>query len=146
MKAKMIHLRKTPTMAFKDREERSVPMTLAFHDFLKKYKLREPFMLRPEVEKGKSLYRYDFGAPFKKHVEACKLPWVTPHVMRHTFASLLASAGTSIYVIAEWLGDDVRVVQRHYARLLPMHEEIEKAFTTPASPPSSGARKRRPNR
>ena len=32
---------------------------------------------------------------------------MTPHIMRHTFASLLASAGVSIYKIAKWLGDDV---------------------------------------
>jgi integrase len=41
----------------------------------------------------------------------------TPHIARHTFASLLASAGVSIYKIAQWLDDDVRVVQQHYAKL-----------------------------
>jgi integrase len=34
--------------------------------------------------------------------------WVTPHVMRHSFASILASAGKSIFKISEWLGDSVR--------------------------------------
>jgi len=135
---KMIHLRKTETMQFKDGEERSVPMTSQFHAFLATYGLREPFMLRPDVTMGKSIYRYDFGRPFSGHVKACGLPWVTPHVMRHTFASLLASAGTSIYLISEWLGDDVRVVQRHYARLLPLHGEIEKAFTQVVPQPSTG--------
>ena len=125
---KMIHLRKTDTMQFKDQEERSVPMTNAFHAFLLDYGLREPFMLRPDVTQGKAIYRYDFGRPFQDHATACGFKWVTPHVMRHTFASLLASAGTSIYLISEWLGDDVRVVQRHYARLLPLHDEIERAF------------------
>ena len=56
------------------------------------------------------------------------LEWVTPHVMRHTFASLLASEGVSIYKITLWLGDDVRVVQKHYAKLLPKDEDIECAF------------------
>ena len=36
--------------------------------------------------------------------------------MRHSFASNLATAGVSIFKIAEWLGDDVRVVQRTYAK------------------------------
>jgi integrase len=53
---------------------------------------------------------------------------VTPHIARHTFASLLASAGVSIYKIAQWLGDDVRVVQQHYAKLLPKDADIEAAF------------------
>ena len=57
-----------------------------------------------------------------------KCEWVTPHIMRHTFASLLASAGVSIFKIAQWLGDDVRVTQKHYAKLLPKDEDIEKAF------------------
>ena len=134
MKAKIIHLRKTPTMDFKDGEERSVPMTTEFHRFLLEYGLREPFMLRPEVKPGKSLYRYCFKHPFANHVQAHGLSWVTPHIMRHTFASLLASAGTSIYLISEWLGDDVQVTQHHYARLLPLHDEIERAFT--ANPPA----------
>ena len=61
-------------------------------------------------------------------MKAQGLGWVTPHVMRHTFASLLASKGVSIYKIALWLGDDVRVVQKHYAKLLPKDEDIESAF------------------
>ena len=88
------------------------------------YGLREPYMLHPEVAKGKSLYRYDFDRPFREYVKAQGFSWVTPHVMRHTFASILASRGVSIYLVAEWLGDDVRVVQKHYARLLPSHEMI----------------------
>ena len=34
-----------------------------------------------------------------------------------------------IYKIATWLRDDVRVVQKHYAKLLPKDEDIEKAFS-----------------
>jgi hypothetical protein len=48
--------------------------------------------------------------------------------MRHTFASLLAIAGVSIFKIAQWLGDDVKVVERHYAHLLPQDSDIERAF------------------
>ena len=35
----------------------------------------------------------------------------------------------SIFEIAIWLGDDVRVVQKHYAKLSPKAEDIEKAFS-----------------
>jgi integrase len=109
LKAGLLHLRKTPTMQFKDREERTI-------------------MLRPEVTHGKSIYRYDFGLPFDTYMKTQKCEWVTPHTMRHTFASLLASAGVSIYKIAVWLGDDVRVVQRHYAKLSPLDRDIDLAF------------------
>jgi integrase len=64
--------------------------------------------------------------------EASRKPWpvtrVKSYVMRHTFASLLAIAGVSIVKIAEWLGDDVKVVERHYAHLLPQDLDIERAF------------------
>jgi hypothetical protein len=53
---------------------------------------------------------------------------------RHTFASLLAIAGVSIFKIAQWLGDDVRVVERHYAHLLPQDLDIERAFGKEPSP------------
>jgi integrase len=124
-----LHLRKTTTMNFKDREERSIPLTIHFQTFLKSYGLRDPFMLRPEVPHGKWLYRYDFRASFTKYMRAQGCDWVTPHTMRHTFASLLVSAGESIYKVAVWLGDEVGTVQKHYGHLTPDNHGIEKAFS-----------------
>lgn len=48
---------------------------------------------------------------------AQQLSWVTPHVMRHSFASALKTAGKSIAKIADWLGDTERVTERNYAHL-----------------------------
>ena len=45
-----------------------------------------------------------------------------------SFASICVSKGIDIYRIATWPGDDVRVVQRHYAKLRPDDREIMKAF------------------
>jgi integrase len=125
--AGLLHLRKTSTINFKDREERTVPLTIQFLEFLKGYRLREPYMLAPKVVHGKNRYRYDFTRPFKEHAAMNGLGWVTPHTMRHTFASLLASAGVSLYKISVWMGDDPRVVDRRYARLKPRDEDIEKS-------------------
>jgi integrase len=128
LRAGQVHMRKTPTMKFKDREERTIPLTAEFNRFLKRYGLRQPFMLHPENQHGLNRYRYDFTRPFRLYMKAQGCPWVTPHIMRHTFASLLASRGESIYQIAVWMGDDVRVVQKHYAKLLPIRGVIDKAF------------------
>jgi integrase len=128
LKAGSIHIRKTDTFRPKDREDRAIPMTKAFKAFLKSYGLRSPFMLRPDVPHGKSRYRWDFRRPWAEYVAKHDCPCVTPHIARHTFASLLASANVSIYEIAQWLGDDVRVVQKHYAKLLPKDADIEAAF------------------
>jgi integrase len=158
LRNRQIHMRKHDGIQFKDQEERSIPMTTAFAAFLEQYGLRDPYLLRPEVKKGKSLYRYDFERPFTQYIESCfechtcggfvmkeeKCPkcggvdlrccdWITTHIMRHTFASLLASAGESIYDIAVWLGDDVRVVQKHYAKLLPMKRDLGVAFQSASS-------------
>jgi integrase len=129
LKEGLIHVRKTETFRPKDRDERTIPMTKAFKAFLKTYRLRSPFMVQPDVPHGESRYRWDFRRPWTEYVSKHKCPWVTPHVARHTFASLLASAGVSIYKVAQWLGDDVRVVQQHYAKLLPKDADIEAAFS-----------------
>lgn len=132
---RQIHLRKHAGIQFKDQEERSLPMTHQFAEFLAEYKLREPYMLHGEVKKGRSLYRYDFERYFKTYMLEKGCPEVTTHIMRHTFASLLASArrpddgpANSIFEIAVWLGDDVRVVQKHYAKLLPVKRDVGAAF------------------
>ena len=50
-----LHLRKTTTMNFKDREERSIPFTIEFQKFLKSYGMRAPFMLSPPWKMALSL-------------------------------------------------------------------------------------------
>jgi integrase len=126
--AGLLHLRKTATINFKDREERTIPLTNSFSEFLRNYGLRDPFMLHPSVKHGRNRYRYDFTRPFNEHAQRCNLAWVTPHTMRHTFASLLASAGRSLFKISVWMGDDPRVVERRYARLKPNDTEIDPAY------------------
>jgi integrase len=129
LKACQLHLRKTPTIQFKDREERSIPMTGEFVRFIRdEYGLREPFMLHPENEHGRNRYRYDFKRPFAEYMMRQGCPWVTPHTMRHTFASLLASDNHSIFKIAVYLGDGVKVVEKHYAKLLPQVGAFDSAF------------------
>jgi integrase len=123
-----LHVRATDTFRPKDREARTIPLTREFQHFLRRYGMRSPFMLRPDVPHGDARYRYDFRRPWSAFTQQQGLEWVTPHVMRHTFASLLASEGVSIYKIALWLGVDVRVVQKHYAKLLPKDADIECAF------------------
>jgi len=117
----------------KDKDKRAIPLSRQFRNFLLNEmridgELPGPFVLRPEVKQGKSRYRYDFRRPFEEYVTSKKLKWLKPHIMRHTFASLLAIAGVSIFKIAKWLGDDVKVVERHYAHLLPQDADIERAF------------------
>ncbi len=111
----------------KNGKQRHVPLTHPFRTFLKQYlKGLEPldFVLKLEVKHGASRYRYDFRRPFGDYMATQQVPWVTPHVMRHSFASNLKIAGKSIAKIADWLGDTERVTERNYAHLKPDDEDI----------------------
>ena len=125
----------------KNKKNRYIPLSPDFKAFLTGYKLRGPYMLEPTVEHGKAEYRYDFRAPwFKVRAAAAaninatlekqgkeptaNFDWLTPHVARHTFASLLAQKGVSIYKIAEWIGDTIEVTTQHYAHLAPTDSAI----------------------
>lgn len=46
---------------------------------------------------------------------------VTPHTMRHTWATLAARAGFSMYKIAGVLGDSVSTVEKNYLKHAPDH-------------------------
>jgi integrase len=121
-----IDLRDTPDFRFNDKKRRrKIPLRESFRLFLDRYGLREPFMLRPDIGQGKSIYRYDFSKPFRDYMAGQGVPWVTPHVMRHTFASLLVMKGTSVFKVATWLGDSVRTTEVHYAHLSPRDVDIE---------------------
>ena len=47
--------------------------------------------------------------------------WVTPHVMRHTSATLMLRAGIPIWEVAGVLGDTVQTVQKVYGHHCPDH-------------------------
>lgn len=126
-----IHVQNTPTFRIKDREARFIPMSQRVRAFLREYlkgKAPDQWALRPNTVHGKGTYRYDFHAPYNLFLAEMKMRWVTAHVMRHTFASLLAQEGVSIFKVAKWLGDGVEVVQKHYAHLAPQDSDLERAM------------------
>ncbi len=129
----IIHIVESDNWKPKDKDKRTIPLTGAFKEFLLEQmavngELPSPFLIQPNKEQRKARYRYDFRKPFEQYLSGKGFSWVKPHVMRHTFASLLAIAGVSIFKIAQWLGDDVSVVERHYAHLSPQDSDIEWAF------------------
>lgn len=126
---------RTSTFVPKDRERREVPLTRAFLAFLATYPLPFPFVLKPSVRHWRALYRYDFRLPFRRHMERHGCPWVTPHVMRHTFATQYISAGGSLFRLARYLGDTPETTEKHYAHLIPDREDIERGHINPATPP-----------
>jgi hypothetical protein len=57
-----------------------------------------------------SKYRYDTSKRVRSHFTLCKVN-ASFHDMRRSFGSNRASAGTSIYKIASWLGDTMLVLE-----------------------------------
>ena len=125
-----LHVRRSHGFTPKDKEERTIDLTREFAAFLSAYldgTAPDAFALEPSVGRGLWRYRYDFIRPFREYMTAQGFGWLTPHGMRHSFACNLVNGGVPIFHVAEWLGDGVAVVQRHYARLAPGSGNIQRA-------------------
>ncbi len=74
-------------------------------------------------EERKNQYFMDSPGSIRKAFSTFMAKWgyeaVTPHVLRHSCATRLASAGTSMIEIAALLGDDVTTIEKHYLHLSP---------------------------
>jgi integrase len=127
--AGLLHLAADDGWKAKDGENRTIPLTARFIEFLREYGLREPYMLRPSKKQGKGFYRVFIRREFDAHMKACNVTGVTFHDLRRTFASLHVSAGTSVYIVAQWCGDAVDIIQRHYGHLHHANRgDIERAW------------------
>jgi integrase len=129
MSERLLHVTRCEAWDTKDHEDRTVPLTDQFHAFLTdSYGLPSPFMIAPKKLKAyRHRYRFDFSTRFENYVKS-KGVATTFHDCRRTFCSLHVSAGTSVYKVAKWIGDDVNVVTRHYGHLSPSDSEINRAF------------------
>ena len=89
----------------------------------------EEFILwpnQPEKEGTVTKYRNDFTTAFRTVCKAANLKYVTPHTLRHTFASQHAIAGTSLYKVGTWLGHASVATTQIYAHLSPDDPDIDR--------------------
>jgi integrase len=125
----LLHVAEHGNFVPKDGDNRPIPITDRFGEFLKGYlagRKNGQYVLAPEkTVKVQSKYRYDVGKRVRSHFTRCQVN-ASFHDMRRSFGSNRASAGTSIYKIAAWLGDTIEVVQRSYGHLIPQDAEINK--------------------
>ena len=81
----------------------------------------------------------DIRRAFNKVVEEAaqtidkRLAAVTPHTLRHTWATLAARAGVDLYEIAGVLGDTLATVERNYLHHCPNHLRGAINFKTAAA-------------
>lgn len=112
----------------KSGKDRTFPLHSKLRDILEPYRADpEDFILypdQPEKDGTETKYRVDFTWAFETVCKKAGLPWVTPHVLRHTFASQLAMAGVSLYKIGTWLGHADAKTTQIYAHLVPDDTDI----------------------
>jgi integrase len=125
----LLHVSNNGNYVTKDRDNRTIPLTDRFAEFLKGYLPgRNPsqYVLAPQkTVKGKNKYRYDTNKRVRSHFVRLGID-CTHHDMRRSFASNRASAGVSIYKVAMWLGDGVEVVSKSYGHLAPKDADVNK--------------------
>ncbi len=62
---------------------------------------------------------YEVGRAFRNYARTVGLGWITPHVLRHTGATLMAQQGVSMWEIAGIMGDRTDTVEKHYLKHHP---------------------------
>ena len=133
-----ISIHKTDTFTPKNKKNRTVPISKTFREFLATFTMPDStFIVEPERLDNTGKYRYNFSGRWQETRKLAQaklseesqnvvdLSWLCPHVARHTFASILAQSGVSIYKVALWLGDTVQVTTMHYAHLAPSDNAID---------------------
>lgn len=125
----LLHVSNNGDFVTKDRDNRTIPLTNRFAEFLKGYlagRDSSHYVLAAEkTAKAETKYRYDTSKRVRSHFERLKIN-CTFHDMRRSFASTRASAGVSIYKIAAWLGDGIVVVSKSYGHLAPKDADVNK--------------------
>jgi len=88
---------------------------------LKRWKERRPKSpllfptVRSESGKGKAIEPRSFRLQFARYVEAAEIPkWVTPHVLRHSFATSFLNRGGNIRTLQLILGHSSLAVTEQY--------------------------------
>lgn len=86
----------------------------ALADHLEAYVAEEPTALVFATASGSYLARQNFTATFRRAVEACELPPVRVHELRHTGATLAAATGASTAELMGRLGHSSPAAALHY--------------------------------
>lgn len=125
---KIVHIVNDEHFTTKNAKNRAVPICEELLAILSPHAKASGFVLKPRLAfKPNRRYRWEFKNLFDVLVAEAGLPdWVTPHVLRHTFASLAAQAGVSLFKIGAWMGHSMTEVTEIYAHLAAYDADINK--------------------
>jgi integrase len=112
----------------KSGRNRTVPICEDLAELLRKHQRAAGYVVNDRIQgyTGKR-YRFNPGRLFDRVSKEAGLDaMLTPHVLRHTFASLAAQAGISLYKIGSWMGHTMSEVTEIYAHLAQYDADIER--------------------
>ncbi len=121
-----IHVTGSHGFEIKDYDDRSIPMNRRIYDELFPFRQAEGYVF-PEIRKGPHLrYRVDLSESLMVALKKAGLPTKKPYQrLRHSFGSILAQKGVSVFKISKWMGHSTVVVtEKHYAGLQSYDPEI----------------------
>ena len=110
----------------KSKRSRTLPFSSKLREILEKYRDGKKNGFVFDNATGSKEYHYYFRKVFDRVRKESNLDWVTPHIMRHTFGSLLAQQGVSLYKIGKWMGHSHTRVTELYAHLQAQDDDIER--------------------
>lgn len=119
----------TEDFTTKSGKYRTVPICDEMMAIFTRYRQAAGFVMAPKKPyRDKARYRWEFRDGFKDMVIEAKLDVrvITPHALRHTFASTLAQRGVSLYKIAAWMGHSTASVTELYAHLTAYDDDIRR--------------------
>ena len=122
-----IQVRSFEGFQIKDHDERSIPMNRRIYDELYPHHQQEGYVF-PHMRNAKhQRYRIDLRASLTAALRDADLPTEHPYQrLRHSFGSLLAQQGVSLFKISKWMGHSTVVVtEKHYAGLQVYDAEID---------------------
>ncbi len=124
----------------KDGEARAIPVHADLATLLRTHRRVEGYILEPKkrmpLRGGRHHnYRYDPQALWNRLIRKVQERGgkrITPHGMRHSFASNLLIAGVSDVLVARWLGHaDTSMLHERYGHLLAYHGDIDRVRLGP---------------
>jgi integrase/recombinase XerD len=123
----VIHVKSFPGFSIKDHDERMIPMNRRIWEELYPFRQDQGYVIAPERGSKGGRYRVDVRSALVSALVDAELAIDKPYQrLRHSFGSILAQEGVSIFKVSKWMGhSSVQVTERHYAGLQSYDPDID---------------------
>ncbi|MBA3845076.1 MAG: site-specific integrase [Planctomycetes bacterium] len=140
-RTRVLHVRCGDGFVTKSGRDRVVPICTALFAVLTKYRRASGYLVKPDHSSG-GAQRWAFRKSFERAAREAGVPHITPHGLRHSFATLAAAAGVSPWLLKSWMGHTAISTTADYVHMADGYSaEIERLTMQPASVPKRSRRR-----